>query len=802
MVTFVPALAALIGEGQDSKHMVATVTVWFHPARTIGSMHLATCLGILGFLYSGIIGFTSMGVSMFFGSQDLLVVGHILVLLVFVGGGLGFVAWTKQHFGDPLVNVACSLASLGCITVLIKEGSVQAGDFSDDRVVQVLLMVLMGIIVATAVNTLVLPVTARTQLKNDLEKNTDLLGELLICITRAFLSGREDDLKDEYFNNLQKEHQQSLQKMSKDLLESQKELLVLGSEKLYEVSTRLVDCLDGLSQDLGGLRSAALAQFELVKQKAESEEQHDNTAVSPDERRPTWHDSAKAGVDRAQIPNILDVISEAPEETSSLNGNAQPEGSNKRLPSAISSGMSSLERRESVNSILSTIKGPDDMFFTFITQLGPPTKSLVYTLKQILDELPFKEPSETRPFYNRLLVPRVDVAINENFHSSLKQAVELYRISRKDALNTLYASRALSAAFMPQGGRKGVAFSKQRIPTTEVALSPLDTRPTKSMLEKPAEDVLADIEEVSACCGHFSFSLLDFAEDVLTYLSILDELKDALEQPSPTWKWLMFWRIPWRSDRPKTFKPGVDFEHGVEHGASHNIPEPIRKADEFADPEKAPQEQPWTWKLYRKLRIFRQDDIKFAIKVGIGAILYSLPAFIESSRPFFTYWRGEWGLVSYMAVCCMTIGAANTTGINRFIGTFIGACLAIIAWILSSNHGDANPYLLAFFGWLVSTGCYYLILAKNQGPMGRFILLTYNLGALYAYSLSVHDEDGEDEGGIVSLSDGYYASITSDNIFENAEMQSQIANAILRVLRVIGRGGGSAYSGLDPRHTL
>ena len=33
--------------------------------------------------------------------------------------------------------------------------------------------------------------------------------------------------------------------------------------------------------------------------------------------------------------------------------------------------------------------------------------------------------------------------------------------------------------------------------------------------------------------------------------------------------------------------------------------------------------------------------------------------------------------------------------------------------------------------------------------MGRFIMLTYNLSALYAYSLSVKDtEEDDDEGGI------------------------------------------------------
>lgn len=93
----------------------------------------------------------------------------------------------------------------------------------------------------------------------------------------------------------------------------------------------------------------------------------------------------------------------------------------------------------------------------------------------------------------------------------------------------------------------------------------------------------------------------------------------------------------------------------------------------------------------------------------------------------------------------MTIGASNTTGIERFVGTGIGALSAILAWILA----DENPWLLGFFGWLVSLGCFYIILGKGRGPMGRFILLTYNLSALYAYSLSVKDDDDDDdEGGI------------------------------------------------------
>lgn len=91
----------------------------------------------------------------------------------------------------------------------------------------------------------------------------------------------------------------------------------------------------------------------------------------------------------------------------------------------------------------------------------------------------------------------------------------------------------------------------------------------------------------------------------------------------------------------------------------------------------------------------------------------------------------------------MTIGASNTTGWARFIGTFIGAILAIIVWAICQS----NPFALAFCGWLVSLPCFYIIIAKRNGPFGRFIMLTYNLSCLYAYSLSINESDDDDEGG-------------------------------------------------------
>jgi hypothetical protein len=96
----------------------------------------------------------------------------------------------------------------------------------------------------------------------------------------------------------------------------------------------------------------------------------------------------------------------------------------------------------------------------------------------------------------------------------------------------------------------------------------------------------------------------------------------------------------------------------------------------------------------------------------------------------------------------MTIGASNTTGWSRFIGTLIGAMVATLIWAICQG----NAIALIFCGWLVSLPCFYIIVAKGQGPFGRFIMLTYNLSCLYAYSLSVKDsQDDEDEGGVTPI---------------------------------------------------
>lgn len=665
--------------------MVATIVVYFHPGRSAGGMVEAVICGVCAFVYYVFIAVSSMAVSVVCESQfEMIILGYVLVLTVFVGGGLGFVGWVKQRMANPLVNVACSLTSLAIITIITKENAVQTAVFSDDKIVQVSKMLVYGMVTSTLVNLLIWPHNARTSLRQSMIGTTFAISDMLTAITTSFLKGSDDDLKTDEFRAANKRFTAEYAALTKNLHEARMEHYVVGHEDQYHVEAKVVNCMQRLAQDIGGLRSAANTQFSLLKEPVV----HGNvTPASPRTMTigaafgASINASLKAKHDRF---SQLTAIEEASEETS----DAETE------PRAFHG-----HRRETMDSEmldLPTIRTPAEIFARFMRHLGPSMKSLTITLHEILDELPFGP------------APGFKITINEHFLPSLNDALELYSNARADALAHLYRTKDLGA---------------DRV-----------------------ESVEADFEEVAASCGHYSFCLQDFAITIKKYLEILEELKEELDSPSRrSWRWLKFWA-------PKG-KAQLAAEEFVEN-AMLNATEIVIKKDvpkvrlRKASSQKMSVMQKVWRQVNRIIHFFEREDIRFAIKVGVGAAVWAMFAFLPATRPFYGHWRGEWGLLSYMLVCSMTSGGGNATAIARFNGTFMGALISIVVWIACQG----NPYALCVCSFFVSGYCFYLITAAGKAPLGRFLLLTYNLSVLYAYALSVRQqrdsEDDDDEGGV------------------------------------------------------
>ncbi|KAJ9500487.1 hypothetical protein H2202_004282 [Exophiala xenobiotica] len=664
LATFVPALSQLFGR-QNSKHMVATITVYFHPARSLGSMLDALLLAALAFLYTAVVALLSMSVAAFFADVvDLIELGHAIVLILFVGGGLGFVGWVKLRKNDPLVNIACSLTSLGLITILTKEGAIQAGDYSMRTITQILKMIVAGVVVTMLVSFLIFPISGRAKLKKNLLDVTDTQSDMLALITSSFLSGDEAELENGAISGVSERHKKVSATVNQNLKEAKYEHYLLGTERQALVETRLVHCIQRISQSIGGLRSAAAMQFVVVKQPPfESAFRSEATAALTrlfSLERPT-----AGGDSRALFSNL---ISDSSSQT--------PQGA----------------RFQSGEQPFST---PAQIFELFIQNLGPALRSLAFTLKEILDHFPF-DPAQ-----------RYAVSTNPKFKISLDRAIDLYKDSRRKSLAIVYGQKDMDRS-----------------------------RPVA---------VQADWEDAAACCGHFSFSLVEVAESIKEYLNILDELQlEVDEHPAGrTWNWLKFWKSD--NDRHSLHGLDSDFAQIVKKTDELDLQfsnKPLNMAqpyNEAAWHDRTRIKRKLFHKIYDASAVFRREDVKFAIKVGFGAMLYALPSFLPATRPIYSHWRGEWGLLSYMLVCSMTIGASNTTGYSRVLGTCLGAGLAIAAWKVSND----NPIAMAAIGFCMAYWTAYIIIGKGKGPMGRFIMLTYNLSALYAYSLMAQDDDGD-----------------------------------------------------------
>ena len=253
----------------------------------------------------------------------------------------------------------------------------------------------------------------------------------------------------------------------KNLKEAKYEHYLRGTEQEYKVEKKLIECMQRLAQHIGGLRSAASTQFTLLA--TAQEHQTNGKSGGASEGIPmSPQEDATDGPQLFTPPDHDRIAITAPISS---------------VASAAGSDTAGLEEDPTV---------PIRIFDQFIFHLGPPMKSLAYTLKLMLDDLPFIS-GKTHT-----------LQVNRGFRGSLGQAIALYSEMRIEALNTLYKSEAVTK-------------------------------------ERPMAEA-ADVEEIAASCGYFSYCLLYFAEEMLVFLSLLEELEDLQARKPWSWEWAKFWK--------------------------------------------------------------------------------------------------------------------------------------------------------------------------------------------------------------------------------------------------------------------
>jgi hypothetical protein len=326
LAVFIPFVGKLLGQ-QNGKHLVATITIYFHPARSQGSMYKALICAFVAFLFATFLSLASMWVTItFHRKHDLIEIGHAVVLVVFVMGGFGFIGWIKQRLQDPLVNVACSLASLASILVITKEGAVQAGDLSFTKISQILRMLLLGIGVSTAVSLSIIPVSARKKFRREISTLTGTISMMLMSITESFLRGTDRGLKTADFAHMSAQHDKLIGQLNNLLGETKFEHYAAGTKRERFLEKSLVCSMQDITHSLGSLRSVVALQSELLAQTKHTETSQlpktlghfSNLALSETSRLAS-ESPVVARIDTQNIDNESSaLISQAAQQSSSI----------------------------------------------------------------------------------------------------------------------------------------------------------------------------------------------------------------------------------------------------------------------------------------------------------------------------------------------------------------------------------------------------------------------------------------------------------------------------------------------------
>ncbi|SPO23047.1 related to BRE4 - protein involved in endocytosis [Ustilago trichophora] len=736
-------------------HMIATVAVYFHPAKTLGAMVEADIFALGAFVYAVTLGFCSMAVAVFLHETDRVIISDIISVLVFLGLGMALVGYAKIKVAKPQFNTACSLISIIVFTVVVKEGSMHLGHFSTEKTLQVTLVVLAGSFISNLVCFYVWPQSATSNLQGDIVRNLRGFSTLLRVLTKTFLLEDPSNFhfKSDRIKRAIDDHHDSFTSLKKNLeeakLESLFDLRMRGMSAKYVEAT---DSLNRLAQHLTGLRSSCGLQHQIMAARIEAQRAAREEARASSAAHSHSNGNASQPKSRPASSRLAGLFETEPDFDEFTGGSA--------------------------DASMSTQRGSEaNAFEDFIASVGPHMRSLVFsccrTLRGLRSTFVARDPVNAEA---KTLYQEASFAANngggtgtwndfggtstgaylpgssfDGLQTDISNALRRFQHEQTVAIKRIYTMEPKRLAQLSDADPHAQADQSANTDATQDGGIGVST-----LLQNNNGD------EGVFLIFFFVFNLEEFAKELEVLVEALEEIRQAEERIAlarQTSRWMRLrlflstfgtmtseyvHMIGWRwglGSRRKNAKRNRATSAAKGMTTPLDFPSNRRHA---INTDQTPRAMTWKEKLQRLVwnigEFFRQPDTKFAIKAGLGSALLASPAFFPSTRPIFTKFQGQWALVSFMVVLSPTVGQSNHMSLHRIMGTILGACAAVGVYKLFPD----NNVVLPLFGLVFSIPCFRYIVGKPQlASSGRFVLLTYNLTALYSYNLRKTDIEVE-----------------------------------------------------------
>ncbi|OZJ03588.1 hypothetical protein BZG36_03053, partial [Bifiguratus adelaidae] len=158
LFTFIPALNDVIGGNRVSSHLVATTTVFFNPAKTLGGMTEAAFIGSGYVTFAILVCLGSMLTTEYLYDHNQAFWAHFTSLVLWLGISTFLISYGKARYSaKPIVATASSLAFIIIFLILVRESSSNFGEFDTNRIEQIGAAVAMGMVITTLANIVLWP---------------------------------------------------------------------------------------------------------------------------------------------------------------------------------------------------------------------------------------------------------------------------------------------------------------------------------------------------------------------------------------------------------------------------------------------------------------------------------------------------------------------------------------------------------------------------------------------------------------------------------------------------------------------
>ncbi|KAF9227087.1 hypothetical protein BS17DRAFT_861039 [Gyrodon lividus] len=683
LFTFHPYLSQFFGDlvsygsggggPSPSGHMIATIAVYYNPAKTIGGMFEADSFCTIAWLYSAIVCLGSMSLFWWLDVKPGWDTLADFVPIICVGLSIWGLSWMKVWMSKPTFNSGTlSLNSADRHSRIVKEGTWET-------LLLVSSIVLVGTVISNLVCFLMWPQSATYNLQVNMTKTLDSFSTLLGMVTNTFLL--EEPIRKPSHEKMQKaveNHQSSFTSLKKNLAEARSEWFGILDEGDRVLSKQAygdaVDSLTRLAQHLNGLRSGTRLQYELTKAQSEGKlvlrRSHENAEDG-------YTSSGMKGKTHYAVASQADDLEEA------------------------------------------LLRAAAEMFGDLVDDVGPPLKALSNTCTSCLKRLREAFVSSHTQKYQMMqpqdfhkIIDGIDRALF-TFESTSSHAV--LRLYRRSNFSSESSGRSINSSL--EDNPLLADSEHEHIFLVYFFIFTLQEFAGELM---SLTDAMRRIYAVELT----KFSRQDwlrryFISGPKSLLSYIKSFRYRSPSEKATRPGLRRISTYFNADR----HPKVSFPKVQPH-APNTMQTPDRSNLTFTE-----RLLRSLWDLGDRLR---DRNIKYALKVGMSTAMLAAPAFFDATRPVFTEYRGEWALMSFFAVMSPTIGATNFLSLHRVLGTLFAAIVAAGIYTLFPENG----VVLSIFGFFFSLPCFYYIVAKpDYATTGRFVLLTYNLTCLYAFNL-------------------------------------------------------------------